>query len=265
MTPPKHPRESVGSPAAVSARRDILPSNPDLPRVPRKSRAKDSRNHPHDGGPETSRPVLTCRLKVTFPPTSWLYRLTTGHPECWIDVLDRFPLSAGLVATEAKLHGDQDHELSHEIERTPDVRHVETLEQGRSATLVRVVHRTPKGIALFRKLRITRQFPFRVENGRTTWLVVTTEEKLRHLLDGLSKVVSRLELESVRTGPPDVGPRVLTERQNALFREAMRQGYFDVPRRTSLTRLAGRLGLSKSSLSKTLAIVEMKLLTSINQ
>ncbi len=204
-------------------------------------------------------------MKVTFPITSWLYSITVAHPECQIDVLDRFPLADGLVLTEARLHGDENHTLSREIERIPAVRQVETLEEGESTTLIRVVHRMPEGMSLFQELRITRRFPFAVVNGEATWVVATTEEKLRRLLEGLSRAVSHVELEMLRRGSPDSARTVLTERQNVLFHAAMRDGYFDVPRRTSLTDLAERLGLSKSTLSKTLAVVEKKLLTSVDQ
>jgi predicted DNA binding protein len=40
----------------------------------------------------------------------------------------------------------------------------------------------------------------------------------------------------------------------------MIEGYFDVPRRISLTRLATKVGVATSTLSVTLALIEKKIL-----
>ncbi len=40
----------------------------------------------------------------------------------------------------------------------------------------------------------------------------------------------------------------------------MAEGYFEVPRRISLTKLAPKIGVSMSTLSVTLAVIEKKIL-----
>jgi predicted DNA binding protein len=51
----------------------------------------------------------------------------------------------------------------------------------------------------------------------------------------------------------------LTSIQRALFRQALALGYFEVPRRITLTQLAHKVSRNKSSVSTTLATVERKL------
>ncbi len=51
----------------------------------------------------------------------------------------------------------------------------------------------------------------------------------------------------------------MTAVQRAMFRQALERGYFDVPRRITLTQLARELSRSKSTVSMTLATVERKL------
>ncbi|HTT25710.1 MAG TPA: helix-turn-helix domain-containing protein, partial [Thermoplasmata archaeon] len=65
----------------------------------------------------------------------------------------------------------------------------------------------------------------------------------------------------LRKVSPRVRMPVLTPSQRTLLLQAVAAGYFDVPRRTSLTRLASRLAKSKSTVSEMLAIVEHKLVT----
>lgn len=52
---------------------------------------------------------------------------------------------------------------------------------------------------------------------------------------------------------------VLTPRQDAILRECVRRGYYDIPRRTTLRALAKELGLSATSLSLLLRRAEARL------
>ena len=53
---------------------------------------------------------------------------------------------------------------------------------------------------------------------------------------------------------------LLTDRQDAVVRLAYTLGFFEFPKRVSLTDLAGKLGIAKSTLSETLRAAEAKIL-----
>lgn len=52
--------------------------------------------------------------------------------------------------------------------------------------------------------------------------------------------------------PPDTGPADLTDRERRLLLCAVRQGYFAVPRRTTLVELAEANGMSDREASRRL-------------
>lgn len=56
----------------------------------------------------------------------------------------------------------------------------------------------------------------------------------------------------------------LTKTQRRILKEAIRHGYYSYPRKITLTKLAEKLGISKSYLSETLQIIESKLLGEIS-
>jgi predicted DNA binding protein len=205
--------------------------------------------------------LMTCRMKVSLPPSTWLHSITVAHPDLRVEVLDRLLLTGQLMLTEARLHGPRFSEVVRELERSPAVEQVEVLEGDTSSALVRVTHRAPHFMTLFRELRVLRRFPFWVENGIATWVVVASGSKLRQLLRGLSRGVPQLQVEAIQPTKPDSKHPLLTRREGELFRRAMSEGYFDVPRKVSLTELARRVNLAKSTLSRTLAVVERKLLS----
>jgi predicted DNA binding protein len=207
--------------------------------------------------------LVTCRMRVALPPSTWLYSLTAAHPDCRVEVLDRLPLTGRLMLTEARIHGPGFRDVVSDAERLPAVEQAEILEEGPSDGRVRVTHRAPDFMALLRKLRMFRQFPFWVVNGTATWVVVDSDVKVRQLLAGLDRIVPHVRVEAIRPLTPESTRPLLTRREDELLRRAMAEGYFDVPRRVSLTALANRVSLAKSTLSRTLAVVEQKLLREV--
>ncbi|MGH9920972.1 MAG: helix-turn-helix domain-containing protein [Nitrososphaerales archaeon] len=137
---------------------------------------------------------------------------------------------------------------------------MEELEKGPSTIHLRVIHRTSVFIPIFRELQLMRRFPFTVQAGEATWVVVAAGTKMRQLLRRLSEHASSVEVDSIQhfDRPARSGP--LTARQTDLLHQAMAAGYFEVPRKITLTKLAESLEIAPSTLSEGLAIVERKLL-----
>jgi predicted DNA binding protein len=147
-----------------------------------------------------------------------------------------------------------------EIGRIRTVEKVQLLQQGEYGIRVRVTHRTPDFWALSYRLGLLPRCPFWVENGITTWTVTAVRGDLRRFLDSLSGMVLSMRIEAILPTASVPDRTVLTRRQSELLRCAISEGYFDVPRKVSLTKLAIRVGVSKSTLSRTLAVVEWKLI-----
>ncbi len=93
--------------------------------------------------------------------------------------------------------------------------------------------------------------PFTVQAGRAEWDHTGNGEELRRMLRDRGL---RIAVRRVRKG------RGLTPRQREILLRAIEEGYYDFPRRITLSELAEKLGISKSYLSETLAKVESKLL-----
>jgi predicted DNA binding protein len=203
---------------------------------------------------------VTCRLRIALPSTSWLHVFTTRNPEFRIEVFDRFPVTARQTLAEVRFHGPRESGWESELERLPDVEQVEVLEEQHLSTLCQVAHATPPWLELARKLRIMWRQPIWVERGVARWTVVASEERVRELLTAISPTVDAVRVESVVRGANRRATARLTPRQDELVRRAVSEGYFDVPRKISLTVLAERLSVSKSTLSERLAIVERKLI-----
>ncbi|HUK80507.1 MAG TPA: helix-turn-helix domain-containing protein [Nitrososphaerales archaeon] len=84
--------------------------------------------------------------------------------------------------------------------------------------------------------------------------------------DGVPLLLTRLSKEKVAYAVKDIGPVSpdfkLTTRQLGILRSAMDMGFYDFPRRISLTELAGKIGIKPSTLSEILRAAEKSILGS---
>lgn len=175
-------------------------------------------------------------------------------------MLSRLDVGRTKSLTEIELHVPEEGPWSREVAALPQVDEVEELDRSAVRVHLRVTHRASAFIPIFRELRLMRRFPFTVQAGEATWVVVAPESKHRALLALLREQAPSAVIESVRHSEPEGPTGPLTPRQADLLRRAMAAGYFEVPRKITLTALAHNLGMAASSLSEGLAIVEKKLL-----
>lgn len=215
---------------------------------------------PTRGSGSASGSLLSCRVRVTLPSTNWLQRFTVGNTDVRVEVLDRMELGSGLTVLEVHVTAPTGGGWSEAIRSLPGVKDVELQSAGEGAETLRVFFRGPTFIPVLKRLGLLRHFPFPVQAGIATWTVVGPEAKVRSLLRTLEGEPGRANVEAVRHGTFPAGPALLTARQQEILRRAMAEGYFDVPRRISLTELAPKIGVAISTLSVTLAVIERKVL-----
>jgi len=63
----------------------------------------------------------------------------------------------------------------------------------------------------------------------------------------------------------DTAPRLLTVRQREVFDLAVMHGYYDTPRKITLTELAGKAGVSKSTLCEMVHLIEKHIIDEFSE
>ena len=100
--------------------------------------------------------------------------------------------------------------------------------------------------------------PFEVRDGWVDWTIECTSEKSKELIQSLQDFDIPYRVISTRA----TGSRMLTPKQRLIFDSALNEGYWDTPRRITLSDLAELLGLSKSTISVHLHKIEGVVLNS---
>ncbi len=193
-------------------------------------------------------PPVRAALAVEVPPLLWVSAVSRRHPGLRLEVLSLLPLGAEAVLL-VRLRGPGAAEALADVRSHPSVVECQSV----SADVVRVKMRGPHPLGALMSSEVLLEFPFPVEGGRARWSVVCPRRGLDKLKERLRQMAIPFEVESVE---PYRSPEGLTARQQEILDAAYREGYFEVPRRITLTELAGRLGIAKSTLSEALRRAE---------
>jgi predicted DNA binding protein len=200
--------------------------------------------------------LAVCRLRFTLPQNNWMYRMTTKYPGTSLDVLG-YSLMDDCVMLDVRINTRDVKMWVKEIGGMEGITSVSPLGRSEDCNSLRVTSVDHSVISEVYHSHLILRTPFTVTRGEGVAVVAGPVDVIRDGIRTLSHM--KLQLEKVYGIEKDEHP-LLTPRQADIFRRAMAAGYFEVPRRVTLTELAARFGVAISSLSEILAVVEKKLL-----
>ncbi|MGI0054553.1 MAG: helix-turn-helix domain-containing protein [Thermoplasmata archaeon] len=174
--------------------------------------------------------------------------------------MDRLEVGGGNTLIEVRLISPDGVGWGEELGHLPRVQELECLDSTPGSETYRILIHGPSFIPLLKKLKLLRHFPFPIQNGIAAWTIVGPTSKVRALLTNLASSRAHFEVEAIHHQSLARPPSSLTPRQQEVLARALAEGYFDVPRRITLTQLAPRIGVAMSTLSVTLAVIEKKVL-----
>ena len=206
--------------------------------------------------------LVVTLLEFELDHKTWTYRFSRAHPDLRLEVEKSTSVPENLTLADFDVYGPPGFDWTSEICRYADVFDVDRFQEIGEPDHYQVTLRRPPHLVIADDLRVLLRYPRTVQNGLYRCELVARLSRIRLLLRALRKISARVRL--VRMGRRrlrSVFP-IFSPAQRQLFRYALSLGYFEVPRRVTLTELAQRLGLSKSSVSEGLAKIEKRLFES---
>jgi hypothetical protein len=202
--------------------------------------------------------LAIVRLKFAIPRNFWLWSFTRRHPELLVEVHNTMTVEGTDTLAEFEVYGPPT-DWSREIGALPQVYEVHRLGPETLPGRYQVRFRQPVYLSLAHEVGVLLRYPRTAQDGTFSCETIARVDQIHRLVSalndsGLPAEVVSLRPEALRSCRP-----ALTRIQRDLFRQALASGYFEVPRRTTLTALSKQISRSKSSVSRTLAVVERKL------
>ncbi len=199
----------------------------------------------------------------TFPVWSDLFRV---HPDLKVEALNRFLANSRHIVVEARIRGEPSRDWSEVLRALPKVVSATRLDRIGRPNDYRLTWEAPEYYAsLLRKYDLLGVIPFALTARHVDITLALSRARLQQLVRDASKRRFETEVLEVRPLPRRTGLGDLTSKQRERFQIAVQRGYFDVPRRTTLTELARTCSVGKSALSESLALARQKVLVAVGR
>ncbi|MFC4440036.1 MULTISPECIES: helix-turn-helix domain-containing protein [Natrialbaceae] len=193
--------------------------------------------------------MAQATLAVALPEDVWIQQVSTAHPEATFHVIAAVPgTESGFALVRIT-----DPDVSAVLEEMDDHSQIVDLSLVQRSDEEATVHfETTMPLLLFssRDSSTPIEHPVEIRDGEATIEATGSRKHLSQFVEQLSQFGLQYRIESLRERLHD--NQLLSKRQQELVVAAVDQGYYDTPRRCSLTELADHLGIAKSTCSETL-------------
>jgi hypothetical protein len=197
-----------------------------------------------DGGKRVPRAQFT----ITIPDETWISHVSKEHPDCVFRVINVLAAVEKSIAL-FELRTRNLMSILTDTEHHEDVTSLELLWKDEDEALLQVETTNPVLLDPAWEIGVPLQTPFEVVNGTAKWELTTSSNRLSALGEQLRASGIQFDIDYVRSiGDSDV-ESILTDRQQQVFLAAVEQGYYETPRRASLTDIAESMDISKATAS----------------
>jgi len=199
--------------------------------------------------------IASARILVDFPEQFWLSAASRSYPHVTFEILSILPTSLvgdpnTFVDTElVKINSVEWSAILEIIENHPSLIEIHKWDVQESEVLINVKAKNAFILRSLIESECILNYPIMVKNGQGTWELISARKKIDALLElfeetGIS--YSMLSINPYRLGASQL---TLTKHQEMVLEKALALGYYEIPRRITLSELATQLNMAKSSLS----------------
>ncbi len=208
-----------------------------------------------------------AQLTIIFPDKIWLASICQAYPSVKIEIQSFLPgnLSAAkdLVGNALmNIHDARIDNVLAEMRAHPSLVELFVLAKDAQEALVNVKTRDSWLLASLIASEVVLRFPVKVQwDGHRTvgiWTITGMRDRVDRLLSLLEEKQVQVELKSIQKIQSNQVQGALTPRQAEILEMALKLGYFEFPRKITLTELAKRVGVAKSTLSEIVRRISQK-------
>lgn len=193
--------------------------------------------------------MIRAKFSIQLPTSLWITELSMEAPE------SRFRLLSGFLTDDravelGEIVGDGATDAGEAMRTHPSIHRFELLESTDRRVLAKYETTDTLLYEFVADLSLPVEFPLQVQNGRYQFDLTGTQADLDQFQTALDDGGFHYELLSLMHTTE--ASSLLTDRQRELLETAVRLGYFEVPRESTLAEVAENLDIDKSTASTVL-------------
>lgn len=193
--------------------------------------------------------MVSARFRMELPDGLWTKELSTAFPDVKFRLLAGVPVDGGSMAL-GEVVGEQAPAAADAIRTHEAISEYDELYADSTRAIAQYKGRQKPFFDFFDDSSVPPEFPVVTENGIVEFDVTVTREQFEHMGELLDQKPLDYDLVSVVSNRDSES--LLTDRQRECLTVALRAGYFETPRDCTLADVADRIGVNKSTASKTI-------------
>ncbi len=203
--------------------------------------------------------VMKAKFNIYLPEELWITILSKKYPKVIFEILSIMPTEEMKGNALFKISGRELGKILSEIKTHPTSLEVYLISDTPQSKIINVKTKDPWLLLSLVKSEVILKMPVNVQTGIAEWEILAPQEKIRRFNELLEKNGLQFELKSIQKYTENT---TLTERQSEVLDLAVKLGYYEIPRKITLTALAKQLKIAKSTLSGILRRIDKKLIES---
>ncbi len=210
--------------------------------------------------------IVNAHVKVDLPVEVWITDASKSFSSVKFEIQTLAPISlsgeSGSIINNAlvKIASVEWRKILPLIEKHPSVLSVTKWDETDVDVLINVKSRDTFILRSLIQSECILKYPILVLNGSSTWELISPRKKIDALLELFDEMGIVYSISSIGALKKEEDSVALTKRQELVLEKAMALGYYELPRRITLTELAEKLDIAKSTLSGILRRISKKLI-----
>lgn len=200
--------------------------------------------------------VVQVKLEFELPADKCIARLSRQHPDVVFKNMSMLPVPREMGNTLIEVNGTRARALLDDLDGDPNVESFKIVLESPDQVLVNMRVADPVVLKLISAHHLLIDFPLVFENGKGSMTLIGERKDVDALLDEMARRGIPVTLKSIGGSKPS---EILTEKQKEVLVKAIKAGFFEVPRRVSLSSLASEFDVSPTALSEMMRRLSKKL------
>ena len=204
----------------------------------------------------------TSKLIIHYPPKLWLGNISKKFHYANIKITAFVPIQQdpfvgnSMISIQSNLL----EKILADLENEPSLLAYSIMERDNNAAIISTRTKDNLLLRAIVKSFILVKLPVKVYDGKAEFIVNGTRSNIDEFIADLYDHGIKVDIMNLGQFSDNLKNLQLTSRQYEVYQEARKLGYYDHPRKLTLTALADHLGMAKSSLSSMLQRIHNALL-----
>jgi len=203
-------------------------------------------------------------ISIRLPEGHWAGDISRGNHNITFQIVEHMALSKGRGSVRILARGRGIQKLKEDLLSHRGIESALIHDEGSDSIAVNLT--ISKGGGGFLRPLIESEVlpntPFEIRDGWVDWIFDTDNSHMKNLIKKMKESGLQHKIHSVSKNG---GTRLLTIRQREIFDLAIEEGYYETPRRITLTNLATKAGISKSTICEITHVIERKIIEEFSE